>query len=129
VHWLYVPNRDRQFYRVGFYDNIFDGPRMSLYVEVGFPRDATIDVAATRQRVLEGLRAEGIVSTQQLIAEHHVVMNPAYVHITSRSNTELARLRGELQAAGVHSIGRYGGWTYCSIEDNMLEARALAQAR
>jgi hypothetical protein len=28
----------------------------------------------------------------------------------------------------VHSIGRYGAWTYCSIEDNMLEARALAQS-
>ena len=26
---------------------------------------------------------------------------------------------------GVHAIGRYGRWTYCSIEDNILEARAL----
>jgi hypothetical protein len=25
----------------------------------------------------------------------------------------------------VHSIGRYGGWTYCSIEDNIVEARTL----
>jgi protoporphyrinogen oxidase len=30
-----------------------------------------------------------------------------------------------LRAHGVHSIGRYGGWTYCSIEDNIVEARAL----
>lgn len=127
VHWLYVPDRARGFYRVGFYDNIFDTPRMSLYVEVGFPRDAQVDVAATRAKVLEGLRAEGLVTHQTLIAEHHVLMNPAYVHITSRSNAELARLRGELAAAGVHSIGRYGGWTYCSIEDNILEARALAK--
>jgi hypothetical protein len=27
----------------------------------------------------------------------------------------------------VHSIGRYGAWTYCSIEDNIVEARALAE--
>jgi hypothetical protein len=27
----------------------------------------------------------------------------------------------------VYSIGRYGGWTYCSIEDNIVEARALAK--
>ena len=33
----------------------------------------------------------------------------------------------ELAAHGVHSVGRYGGWTYCSIEDNMLETRALAE--
>ena len=32
-----------------------------------------------------------------------------------------------LALGGVHSIGRYGGWTYCSIEDNIVEARALAR--
>jgi protoporphyrinogen oxidase len=125
VHWLYVPDRERVFYRVGFYDNILDGPRMSLYVEVGFPRDAVVDVAATRQRVLEDLRAEGLVTDHQLVAEHQVLMNPAYVHLTSRSLAEAARLKAELQAQGVFSIGRYGGWTYCSIEDNLVEARAL----
>jgi hypothetical protein len=26
----------------------------------------------------------------------------------------------------VYSVGRYGGWTYCSIEDNIVETRALA---
>src|SRR5687767_2231755 len=39
VHWIYYPDRERAFYRVGFYDNIFEQERMSLYVEVGFPRD------------------------------------------------------------------------------------------
>ena len=33
-----------------------------------------------------------------------------------------------LAGRGVHSLGRYGSWTYCSIEDNMIEARALADA-
>jgi hypothetical protein len=37
-------------------------------------------------------------------------------------------VKGELAAAGVHSVGRYGGWTYCSIEDNLVETRALARA-
>ena len=32
------------------------------------------------------------------------------------------------RARGVHSVGRYGGWTYCSIEDNLIETRALAAA-
>ena len=52
-------------------------------------------------------------------------MDPAYVHITRTSMAEVARLREALRAHGVHSIGRYGGWTYCSIEDNIVEARAL----
>lgn len=125
LHWLYVPDRARSFYRVGFYDNIFDAPRMSLYVELGFPRDAAIDVEAERARVLNHLADEGLVTTQKLVAEHSVVMNPAYVHITKKSLAEVARVKAELANKGVHSIGRYGGWTYCSIEDNIVEARAL----
>ena len=55
-------------------------------------------------------------------------MDPAYVHINRRSMAEHARVSGELRAKGVHPIGRYGGWTYCSIEDNIVEARALVAA-
>ena len=127
THWVYYPDRALPFYRVGFYDNIFDGPRMSLYVELGFAAEATIDVDAERQKVLAGLKAAGVITTQKLVAHHHVVMNPAYVHITRSSNEQVAALRQTLAAQGVHSIGRYGGWTYCAIEDNIVEARALAE--
>jgi hypothetical protein len=126
VHWSYYPARDLAFYRLGFYDNIFDTDRLSLYVEIGFPHDAKVDVDAMRARVLEGLKQEGVITDHRLVAEHHVVMDPAYVHITRSSLSEVARLRRILAAHGVWSIGRYGGWTYCSIEDNILEARALA---
>jgi hypothetical protein len=101
---------------------------MSLYVEIGAANGATFDVDALRERVLADLRREGIVTTQQLVAHHHVVLDPAYVHITQRSLAESARVKMLLAARGVHSIGRYGGWTYCSIEDNLVEARALASS-
>jgi protoporphyrinogen oxidase len=125
VHWMYFPQRDLSFYRVGWYDNIFATPRMSLYVELGFPRGARIDVAAERERVLADLRRAGVVTHQRLVAEHSVIMDPAYVHITRDSLAATARLRERLAGHGVYSIGRYGGWTYCSIEDNIVEARAL----
>jgi protoporphyrinogen oxidase len=124
-HWMYYPNRDLVFYRVGFYDNIFDSDRMSLYVEIGLRADDVPDVATLRERVLSDLRAVGLVHEHVLVAEHHVVMDPAYVHITQRSLAEVARARRELSRHHVHSIGRYGGWTYCSIEDNVVEARGL----
>lgn len=126
VHWVYFPDRATSFYRIGYYDNIFDTDRLSLYVELGFPRGAEVDVEAMRARVLDDLRALGIITDHKLVAEHSVVMDPAYVHITTRSNAELARVGRALRANGVYSIGRYGGWTYCSIEDNIVEARALA---
>ena len=45
---------------------------MSLYVELGFSRDAAVDVPAMRARVLEDLRREGLVTNHQLVAEHAV---------------------------------------------------------
>jgi protoporphyrinogen oxidase len=128
VHWVYYPAKDTTFYRVGWYDNIFDTDRMSLYVEIGFPKDATIDVAAARERVLADLVREGVVTTQRLVAEHWVVLDPAYVHVTQRSLAEHKRLTARLREREIWSLGRYGGWTYCAIEDNIVEARALVDS-
>jgi protoporphyrinogen oxidase len=127
AHWIYYPDRRRVFYRVGFYDNIFDTDRMSLYVEIGFARGARPDPAELLPRVLSDLKAEGVVTDHELVASHHVLMDPAYVHITQASIREHQRCSQRLAEHGVHSIGRYGGWTYCSIEDNIVEARDLVQ--
>jgi protoporphyrinogen oxidase len=127
AHWMYFPDPSVSFYRVGFYDNIWDDPRMSLYVEIGLPRNAPVDVEKMQGRVLADLAREHVVDGHRLVASHHVVMDPAYVHINGSSRAEVARLRPVLADAGVHPVGRYGGWTYCAIEDNIVETRALAQ--
>jgi protoporphyrinogen oxidase len=127
IHWMYFPDPAIVFYRVGWYDNILDADRMSLYVEIGAADGAAFEVEALRERVLADLRREGIVTDHRLVAEHHVALDPAYVHITRASLAETARLREVLAAKHVHSVGRYGGWTYCSIEDNLIETRELAR--
>lgn len=131
VHWVYYPQRELSFYRLGFYDNIFGTDRLSMYVELGYPKDATIDEAEierARARVLQDLAKCGVVDEHELLSWHTVTLDPAYVHITSESNAEVARLKRGLATRGVYSIGRYGSWTYCSIEDNIVEARALAES-
>jgi protoporphyrinogen oxidase len=128
VHWAYYPSRDTTFYRVGWYDNIFDTDRLSIYVEVGFPKGAAIDAEAVRSRVLLDLKREGVVCEQRLVAEHSVVLDPAYVHVTSGSLAEHRRLAAVLKEHGIWSLGRYGRWTYCAIEDNIVEARELVES-
>ncbi len=130
-HWIYYPQRDLPFYRVGFYDNIFGADRMSLYVEIGRRADEPVppeERPRTLERVLDGLRRVGVLGDERLVAHHHVVLDPAYVHITRASIADVAAKKAALARRGVHSIGRYGSWTYCSIEDNIVEARALAEA-
>ncbi|HEY0195606.1 MAG TPA: NAD(P)-binding protein [Kofleriaceae bacterium] len=134
VHWMYFPDPEIVFYRVGWYDNILPpapgaAERMSLYVEIGMASGADCDAAAVdalRERVLADLRREGIVTDHALVAHHSVVLDPAYVHITQASLAETARLKDALADYDIHSVGRYGGWTYCSIEDNLVETLALA---
>lgn len=128
IHWAYFPQRDVSFYRVGFYDNIFGSERMSLYVEIGSPAGTAIDVEASKARVLADLEKTGLVNGHTLVSSHHVVMDPAYVHVTRAAAADFADKKALLASRGVHSVGRYGGWTYCSIEDNIVESRALARS-
>jgi protoporphyrinogen oxidase len=127
VPWVYYPDPSVAFYRIGYYDNIFDSDRLSLYIELGFARDHVVDAEALLPRVLHDLRSVGAITDHRLVASHWVVMDPAYVHITRASMAEYRRLSRVFSANGVYSIGRYGGWSYCSIEDNIIEARALAR--
>lgn len=129
VHWIYYPSKELCFYRLGFYDNIFGTDRMSMYVELGYPADAVVDeevVETQRQQVLKDLEKCGVVDGHELVSWHTVTLDPAYVHITKESVSEVDRLKQVLAARGIYSAGRYGSWTYCSIEDNMIEARRLA---
>ena len=126
--WMYIPENKYVFYRVGFYDNIIGQDRMSLYVEIGFGKDQPVDdVDALLQRTLADLRVAGILTDQHLVAEHHVLMDPAYVHITRRSEQDKQEKMALLAQQDIYSIGRYGAWKYCSVEDNMHDAFTLAQ--
>lgn len=125
-HWIYFPEKKYCFYRVGFYSNIIPSERMSLYVEIGFPKDARVDVEEMVQHTLHGLKDAGIISNQNLVSMHSVIMDPAYVHITQEGIKETQRIKHVLAKHNVHSIGRYGSWNYSSIEDNMMEAINLA---
>jgi protoporphyrinogen oxidase len=127
VHWMYFPDRELSFYRVGWYDNIMDTERMSLYVEIGKTADAEVNTEQELERVLEDLRRENVISDQRLVSWHSVVLDPAYVHITQQSLDLAQRAAVELGQHGVYPVGRYGRWTYCSIEDNMVETRDLAR--
>jgi protoporphyrinogen oxidase len=125
VHWLYVARPDVPFYRVGFYDVIAGGDRLSLYLEVGLPAVGDVDVGAWRAACLDGLARLGLVTDHRLLSSHHVLMDPAYVHLTPAGMAATTTALAQLASCGVHSVGRYGAWTYCSIEDNLLQARDL----
>ena len=129
THWTYFPEKKYCFYRVGFYDNILEQDKTSMYVELGFHKDAILNVDDWLVRVLDDLRLAGCISEKQELVDYEtIIMDPAYVHITDCSINETKRLKKILASYDVYSIGRYGSWTYCSIEDNIKEARDLVNS-
>ena len=126
--WIYVPEKDYIFYRFGYYDNIMNSDRMSLYVEIGFPEKFELEKEGLYlERILNDLRKMGVVTTQKLLDYEVVLMKPAYAHISNSSIESVKYFKEELSKKDIYTIGRYGSWTYCSIEDNILEAKSLAE--
>lgn len=125
--WIYFPEKHYSFYRVGFYDNILSADRLSIYVEVGFSKSVELtDPKTIMCNILIDLAKAGIIRNERLISYNFVIMDPAYVHISKRSIADVAEKKKTLEKMDIYSIGRYGSWTYCSIEDNIKEARELA---
>ena len=54
-------------------------------------------------------------------------MDPAYVHLRPDTCEIVGSIRNRLAENNIFSIGRYGAWCYCSMEDCMLEAFSLAE--
>lgn len=127
IHWCYYPENEYIFYRIGYYDNIANTNRMSLYVEIGLKDDQNIDIEEYKQIVIEDLKKAKVITNQQLISYHSVIMNPAYVHITKESTAQVNNKKLEWEKNNFYSVGRYGAWKYCSIEDNIIEAKELAE--
>ena len=126
THWIYFPEDKYCFYRVGFYDNVLGMDKMSLYVELGFKHDEDVAAEGYLEDVLDDLKKAGIIHDEKLVDFETIIMNPAYVHINKASTHHCQMMKEQLRKHHIYSIGRYGSWTYCSIEDNMIEARDLA---
>lgn len=130
-HWIYFPQKDINFYRVGFYDNILMSDKLSMYIEIGYEKKSKIsedDIKEQLNLTLQNLKKVGIVEDDNKLVDYStIVMNPAYVHINSETNKKIKEFEKYLNDNSVYTIGRYGAWTYCSMEDCMISAKELAE--
>ena len=122
THWRYFPGKE-VFYRIGFYNNILGQEKLSLYVEIGLNEFGRAHEEVLLDKVLADLQSCGVIDNHQLIDYQFLTMNPAYVHITKDSKEIYNEWCQKYNPQNIYSIGRYGSWTYCSIEDNIIEAQ------
>lgn len=125
VHWTYVPMKDINFYRCGFYNNILGSEKLSMYIEIGYKENQKVNVEEQLSLTISNLRKLGIIKDHKLIAYNSLIINPGYVHITEKSIKDVSDVRQKLSLKNIFTLGRYGKWTYCSIEDCIVDSLNL----
>jgi protoporphyrinogen oxidase len=125
-HWVYVPEPEFPFFRVGIFTNA--SPAMAppscggLYVELT-DREGEPDMPA----ILAGLTTIGAITGPEdvLFTEQHDI-EYAYVVFDEAHAAATATIHAWLAEHGVHSCGRYGAWVYSSMEDALLDGMEAA---
>jgi protoporphyrinogen oxidase len=130
-HWLYIPSKDDNYYRVGFYNNILNQEKLSMYIEIGYSKDDEITEEEIKKQLdltLKNLNKDGIISDDMKLVDYmSIIMDPAYVHISTETTKKIEKLKEELKEKNIYTIGRYGAWIYNSMEDSMVVAKELAE--
>ena len=130
-HWIYIPDKKCNYYRAGFYNNILGDKKLSMYIEIGYSMNDVIDEKEIKKQLkatLDNLKKSGIIDDKMKLVDHiALVMDPAYVHISTKTTKKIDALKEELKEKGIYTIGRYGAWIYNSMEDSMLKAKELAE--
>ena len=127
-HWVYFPDKNLNFYRVGFYNNILNQKKLSIYVEIGFSKTGTFNTEQELEKALVGLAEVGIIdSSMKLVDSNILIMDPAYVHIAEKTNQSIQKQMKDFEKEHIYNLGRYGRWTYNSMEDCMELADQLSE--
>ena len=130
-HWLYIPDKNDNYYRLGFYNNILKEEKLSMYVEIGYSKDDNInqnEIDKQLELTLKNLEKDGIISSNmKLIDSMSIIMDPAYVHISTETTKKIDELKENFAKENIYTIGRYGAWIYNSMEDSMVVATDLAE--
>ncbi len=127
-HWIYYPEKRYVFYRVGFYNNVVGGGKLSVYVEVGLKKNQEVNIEKYKKNVLQDMKRAGIIDDgYTLLEQNHMILSPAYIHINEKSDEIVNKRLKEWSNFDVYSIGRYGMWKYSCMEDDILTAVNLAK--
>lgn len=136
-HWLYIPDSDSKFHRVGFYSNVdvsflpkssqIENDRVSIYVERACkngekPTDQEIETYS--QDVVNELKSWGFIEDAETV--HPTWIDVAYTWSMPGSNwRELAI--AELERHNIYQVGRYGRWTFQGIAESIKDGFAIGE--
>ncbi len=137
-HWIYVPTSHSGFHRIGFYSNVDpsflpssarqSGSAVSVYVERAFrggTKPTSDESARYAASVVDELRDMQFLETVEVIDATWI--DVAYTWSWPGSSWT-GEVLSKLQSAGIHSLGRYGRWSFQGIADSVREGLEYGRA-
>jgi protoporphyrinogen oxidase len=132
--WIYFPEKEFIFYRVGFPMNFSPSvaPKgcSSMYVEISYKPGRIPDHKnpAFLKRVRKDLEKCGILRPSDKIAAVNIIPIPyAYVVYTPARKKAVSSIFTFLEKNGIHPVGRYGQWKYSFMEEAILDGKKAAE--
>jgi len=134
-HWIYFPEDDYVFNRVGFASNFSNSMApagcSSIYTEICFSDWAPLQfgsIEEAKKRVCKDLMKCSIIDPRdKIVCSHSFSIKPAYVIYDKEWNRARSMILDYLKERGIFSIGRYGAWEYSAMEDAILEGKAASE--
>jgi UDP-galactopyranose mutase len=132
-HWLYFPENQFVFTRVGFPMNFSKsaGPEgaSSMYIEITHSSEEKINLDEAVERSILDLQKCGILEKSDRVLTCHIIdIKYAYVVFDEHRQTHLQKLIDYLESRDIYPAGRYGQWDYHSMEDSILSGKKAADA-
>ncbi len=131
-HWIYFPEPEYCFYRIGFSHNFSPNQAppgcSAIYAEVGYSDWKPLHRSGLVERIKTDLMKAGILKpSDRVLAELCLDIPCAYV-IYDRHHRRCSNLvRTFLRENGIFTIGRYGAWEYSGMEDAIWQGRLAAE--
>jgi protoporphyrinogen oxidase len=129
AHWVCFPEASIPFYRAGSASaavpSVAPAGHRSYYVEVSHARGTA---CPTRdEEVLSAMRTVGLLAAdEEPVLLHRTTIDCAYVIMDAAYGRARATILDWLSSQRILSIGRYGDWTYDSMEGAMIQGRDAA---
>jgi len=131
-HWIYFPQKELSFFRVGFPHNFSPGvvppQKHSLYAEVSYPKNKPIDKNAIIIKIKKDLKKVGILKENYkiFIQDTNDIKYgyPIYDKNYRRAREDILNF---LRQDKILTCGRYGSWEYMTMEDVILDGKRIAE--
>lgn len=129
-HWVYFPEKQYPFYRLGFPHNLAHSMapehHSSISGEFSYLRASSATIDARIKQSIIAVQKLFTIHDEEIVTKKIIPIKHAYVIYDFWREKNLRKLLGRLAQESIHSIGRYGAWKYSSMQDAVLDGKKIA---